>query len=123
MKPLVLTAAVLGVLALAADRARADGALSRPMAAHVAAKYNNPAAHNSSALRVQQVSHHGYPGYHGYSGHHRSRGGGAVIVSPYVPYVPSYPTVVVPYAYPYGYYQPYRSFYYSSPRFSVGFGW
>ena len=122
MKRVALALATIGVLGVATSQALAEGALSYPMAAHVAAKYG--IQHPGHHPKVQQ--HHAreyyrqqYPrhGQHGYPRHYRHR--------PVVVY-PRYPTVVVPYAVPYYprpyYYVPYRGLQYYGSGISFGIG-
>ena len=132
MRHVALTLTALGVLSVFAERASAEGALSYPMAAHVAAKYGvHHPGHNTAV--IQQVSHRRYG--HSYR-RSRSYHGGPVVVHPpvrrhptvVIP-VPGYPPVMYPPAYRYRppyyrpyYYRPHYGFTYSSPRFSIGIG-
>ncbi|MBN2476547.1 MAG: hypothetical protein JXB62_18175 [Pirellulales bacterium] len=124
MKRITITLAALGIVGLAANLALADGALSYPMGAHVAAKYgihhpgHNPQVLYQEAARFRHRDPGPYKHHRGYPRH------GAVIVRPPVW---AYPSVVVPAApmYPRVYspaYVPYRGFSYYGNGFSIGVG-
>ena len=113
MKSVALSLGALALLSVAADRAKAEGALSYPMAAHVAAKYG--IQHSGLPAQVKQYhqakfyhearrefsrhGHHGHHGHHGYHGHHKYRGHHGyhgchrpLVIPYYAPYVrPYYP--------------------------------
>ena len=123
MKRVALTLAALGVLGVGANRAFAEGALSYPMAAHVAAQYGvHHPGQNPAVIHQVNRYRHGYRGPH----HYRHPGyryrHGPVIVHPPVRRLP---VMVVPAPiyrpYPY-YYSPYYGLQYSTPRFSIGIG-
>jgi hypothetical protein len=125
MRRVALTLAAIGVLGLAATQAFAEGALSYPMAAHVAAKYG--VHHPGLQTTLHQVKRYGY----GHSRQYRYRGP----VYPYArPYVGRHPRVVVPFSghppvmHPrvYPRYRPYyrapQGLRYYGPGFSIGIG-
>lgn len=122
MRRVLLTLSAIGVLAVAASQARAEGALSYPMAAHVAAKYGlHHPGHNTAVIR--EVSHR-YRGPYRPRPHWYHRGPGPVIVHPPVyrrlpVVVPVYPPI-----YRYGPYypRPRGGFSYYGPGFSIGIG-
>ena len=133
MKRIALTLAALGVLGVAANRALAEGALSYPMAAHVAANYGIHHAGLTKAVQYQQVGrfsrrgygHRGYRDYgHGGAAIH-SRGcgcghcGGGAVVVPYSRHY--YPRSYDYYPRSYNYY-PRPGFTYHGRGFSFGFG-
>ncbi len=118
MRLAVASLAIVAVLTLAADRALAEGALSYPMAAHVAARYGvQHPGHNREVMRNMQAER----GHHGSSRHHANRyrqGPGR-----YYGRGPRYPVVVVPSPWMYNrYYTPYRGFAYFAPASAFGFG-
>ncbi len=130
MKRLVLVLAGAGVLGIAAERVRADGALSYPMAAHVAANYgmHDPGGYDAGFMR--EVRHSG--AYWGDDCHWYYRrppmarpywGPRMVMPMPLPPPVfrplPPPPPFYPMYGYPY---RPQYNFRYSSPRFSIGIG-
>ncbi len=117
MKRIALTVAVIGILAVAADRAFAQGALSYPMAAHVAARYGvQHPGHNPAVIRQVRNNHHSARHYRPPGYHHGPRPG--IIYAP----VHRYPPVVLP-VYPHGCYpMPYRGFSYHGRTLSLGFG-
>ncbi len=124
MKTVLLSFGALLALGLAAESARAEGALSYPMAAHVAAQYG--IQHPGHDTRL--VGHRYSVGYH-----HRPRGymyrgfyGWRPPVVVYPP-VPRRPVVVLPRPRPYWprayhYYRPFRGFSYHAPGISIGIG-
>ena len=114
MKQIALTLAALGVLGVVTNRASAEGALSYPMAAHVAAKYGIHHPGHNRAVQHQEVRHfrRGHHGYHGHYGH-------GPAFRPH--YRAGYAPVVIPYRQPY-YISPYYGFRYYGPRFSIGIG-
>ena len=130
MKRIALSLAAVSILGIMAARAQAEGALARPMGAHVAAKYGIQLAGHPTTV-VSQVSHrrHGQRGYRGYDRGHRGyyrghpgRYSSPMIIQPYW----GHPAVIVPApAYRYrGYYHgPQQSFRYRGPSISFGFGW
>ncbi len=123
MKRVAVSLVALGVLAVASDRAFAEGALSRPMAAHVAARYGIQHAglprhvqrHHARQYYYRQRGRHAYRSYRPHYGH------GAVVA---YPSVRRYPVVVHPRVYtgdPY-YYAPRGGFSYYGRGFSIGIG-
>ena len=131
MKRVVVSLLALSAVAVASDRAFAEGALSYPMAAHVVAKYG--VQHPGLPVHVQRhqarqyhygsrTRHHGRPVYRP---HH---GRPAVIVHPPVhrypvvvhpPVYSSYPYYHAPYPY---YHAPRGGFTYHGRGFSIGVG-
>ena len=124
MRRVAITLAALAVLGLAANAAQAAnrGALSYPMAAHVAAKYGiQHSGHNPAVLRQTSYRGHGSYGQRGSGGQYGHRGyyrpnygSRTVIVHPPVY---RYPVYV-----PRPYYGPYNGFQYYGPGFSIGIG-
>ena len=116
MKRVALALATIGVLGVATSQALAEGALSYPMAAHVAAKYG--IQHPGQHPKVQQ--HHAREYYRSQHKYRYRPGQRPVVV------YPRYPTVVVPYAVPYYprpyYYVPYRGLQYYGSGISFGIG-
>ena len=126
MKRIALTLAAFAAVSLVASFAFAEGALSYPMAAHVAAKYGVQHSGLPKQVKIQQVrhvrpGHHGYHGYrnpHSYRGHygHQYYHRAPVVVQPY--YVPH----TRYYRYPTPYYVPRPGITYYGPGVSVGIG-
>jgi len=120
MSRVALTVAVLGLLALPVVQAEAaDGALSYPMAAHVAAKYGVQSSGVNSVIQPVGLFRHG---------HHSRRG--AIVVRPPVVV---HPPVILPYGHPpvyhhppvyryHPYYYPRSGFHYYGRGFSIGIG-
>ena len=120
MKRVAVGLLALGVCAVAADRALAEGALSHPMAAHVAAKYGIQYAGLPRHVQRHHARQYQYRqrGYHAYRPRH---GQGVVVVHPHAR---RYPVMVHPpiYSrYPY-YYGPRGGVSYSGRGFSIGIG-
>jgi len=121
MKRIVFTLATLGALGMAADEAWAGGALSYPMAAHVAAKYGIHHSGHNDAVLYQEVGR--FRSVHR-GGYGRPRGHASVVIQPHVW---GHPTVVVPHARPYYYppsyyYVPRSGITYHGRGFSIGIG-
>jgi len=123
MKRVAVGLLALGVLAIAGNRAMAQGALSYPMGAHVAAKYGiqHPGlpshVKRHHARQYDHRSRYWHPGPPVHRHHHP----GPVVV---VPPVRRYPVVVYPpvySAYPY-YYAPRGGFSYHVRGISIGVG-
>lgn len=73
-----------------------------------------------SGVSVQATARHGHYGHRGYYGHYGPRPHYGY--RPPVVYAPPRPVVVQPYIYRNPYYG-HGSFYYSTPGFSIGFGY
>jgi len=125
MKQLALALVAVGLICLAAGQASAAGALSHPMAAHVAAQYG--IQHSGLPTQVKlyhQASfhherHHMHLGHHGQCWHHRRHyGHPPVIVRPYA----VYPRPYYPYYYPRPYYYARPGITYRGQGFSIGIG-
>lgn len=125
MRHLALALAALGLALAAGGRAMAEGALSYPMAAHVAAKYGVQHPGLQETLHPASHRHHGR---HLYGYGYRARWPVAVyppmwrrprVVVPF----PGHPPVVRPRTYPRHpryYYRPYHGFRYYGPGVSIG---
>ena len=120
MKSAALALAALAAVGLMVSvSSAAGGALSYPMAAHVAAKYGiHHSGHNPG---VRQVHYRHHPSYR-----HRYHPGPVVVHPPvYRRPVVVVPRYVAPRVYPYpAYYPSYppRGINYHGPGFSIGFG-
>ncbi len=122
MRRVAITLAAVALLAVAPNAAQAAdrGALSYPMAAHVAANYGiQHSGHNPAVLQQTSYRGHGSYGYRGHGGHFapyppRHHGHRPVIV--HRP-IYRYPTYV-----PLPHYGPYNGFQYYGPGFSIGIG-
>ena len=130
MKQVAMSLAAIGLLALAANQARAERPVSHSAPTHVTAGHGIQSASHVGTLHYYRQVGRSRPGYYG-----RNRYGGyypgyAPVIVPrrYVPrYVPHHPPVGVPYyrySRPYGhpYYRPYRGFSYYGPGISIGIG-
>ena len=122
MKRIALTLAAFAAVSLAASFAFAEGALSYPMAAHVAAKYGIQHSGLPKQVKIQEVrrvrpGHHGYKYYprHGHHGHHYYYQAPVVVQPYYVPYTRYY-------RYPTPYYIPRSGITYRGPGVSIGIG-
>ena len=128
MKQLALALAAVVLVCMAVGQASAAGALSHPMAAHVAAQYG--IQHSGLPTQVKLYhqasfrhgSHHGHHGHHGHQGHHwhhRWRHGRPpVVVRPYL----AYPRPYYPYYYPRPHYYGRPGITYRGQGFSIGIG-
>jgi len=126
MKQFALALAAVGLVCLAVGQASAAGALSHPMAAHVAAQYGIQHSGLPTQVKLyhQAAFHHG--SHSGHHGHHWSHGPGChhrrhywhppVIVRPYVAYPRPY------YYYPQPYYYARPGITYRGQGFSIGIG-
>ena len=132
MRHIALTLAATSVLCIFSQGALAQGALSYPMAAHVAAKYDaHHPGHNTAVIHQVSRRHHGNHSYR-HHGHHSYRHYGhhprSVVVHPPVyghhPRHHGYGPVVHPpiYTYRTPYHYPRYGFGYARPGFSIGIG-
>ena len=127
MRRIALSMAVVGAMWAGANRALAEGALSYPMAAHVAAKYGVQHSglptevklyHQAKFRHDSRREIHGSHGYHG--GYGGSYGRPPVVVRPY--YVNPQPYYYAPYYAPRPYYYQPSGITYRGQGFSIGIG-
>ncbi len=111
--------AVAGLSLFAKSACAQRGALSYPMAAHVAARYgSHHPGHNTQVIHQVNRRHYGHSyRSHSYHGHRYSHA--PVIAHP--PVCGHYPAFVPAPVYPY-YYRPSYNFGYSTPRYSIRIG-